>query len=457
MSEPWTPHPFQLTAVKHLLEHGGAGLFLDPGLGKTSITLAALKVLLGEKFFNQSDGATLVLAPLRVCQLVWPGESKKWTDFEDMKVVVLHGPDKKELAQEKADIYVLNYEGIDWFFDYDSVALRSVGKLVVDESTRLKNSQSKRFKRLKKHLNRFTKRWILTGTPTANGLEDLWAQMFIVDGGAALGKFISHFRMKYFFPPPFGQFKWTLQPGAAQKIYDLVRPFCLRMAAEDYLSLPELVNVPVIVKMPPSVRRIYNEMEDNFITLLEGGPAMAANAAVAGGKCLQICNGALYTYHPEYEELHDEKITALVELIEELNGAPALVFYQYNHDLDRIQKALGGAGAVLAHATTLPALQALEKAFNAGDVPILLGQPASIGHGLNLQGTSNHVIWFGLPWSLELYDQAIKRIWRQGNPNTHVFIHHILAENTIDEKVLRVLGQKDRSQQALFHALLSPK
>jgi len=210
-----------------------------------------------------------------------------------------------------------------------------------------------------------------------------------------------------------------------------------------------------MVTLPPRAMRVYNDLYENFITLLDSGPALAANAAVAGNKCLQVCNGALYNPSPEYETLHDEKVTALLDLLEELNGKPALVFYQYKHDLERIQHALGGTGAVLAHATTTAALQDLERAFNAGSVPVLLGQPASIGHGLNLQGTACHVIWFGLPWSLELYDQALKRIWRQGNPNSHVFIHHILAEGTIDMKVLRVLQGKDVSQQTFFAALKS--
>jgi SNF2 family DNA or RNA helicase len=452
MSEPWTPHEYQLRSVKHLLERGGAALFLDPGMGKTSSVLAALKVI---KTQGVGEGSTLVLAPLRVAQNVWPGEVAKWADFNDLSIITLHGPDKDRLLRTPADIYVLNYEGLDWFLTAHGIERTGATRLIVDESTRLKNSQSKRFKALRKHLNAFTKRWILTGTPSANGLEDLWAQIFLLDGGAALGRYITHFRMQYFIPPMPGGFKWEPRPGAAEEIYEKIKPLCLRLAAEDYLELPELVNVNVMVDLPPAARRTYEDIYNHFITDLASGVVTAANAAVAGNKCLQICNGALYSPAPDYTILHDAKLDALMDLLEELNGAPALIFYQYDHDLARIQQRLQGRGAWLGGATTAARLQALVNGFNAGAVPELLAHPASAGHGLNLQGTSNHVIWFGLPWSLELYDQALKRVWRQGNPNTHVFIHHILANDTMDMKVLRVLHGKDKSQRALFAALTS--
>lgn len=447
-SRPWTPHEYQLKAVRHLLERGGAGLFLDPGLGKTSSTLAALLVLK-----HHHETPALVLAPLRVAQLVWPAEARKWTDFHELKVVVLHGPRKKDLIHEPADIYVLNYEGLDWFLEADGIEATGVKTLIVDESTRLKNSQSKRFKALRKHLNKFRRRWILTGTPQPNGLEDLWAQIFLLDGGLALGRYITHFREMFFDPPTYGGFDWKPKPGAADEIYTRIRPYALRMSAEDYLEMPELVYNNIAVELPKDARAIYNMMYEQFIILLNAETIMAANAAVAGNKCLQICNGALYTHlieQNDYEELHTAKLDALEDLVNELSGKPVLIFYQYNHDLARIKTRLGGAGACLATGGATAV-----QAFNAGAVPWLLAHPASAGHGLNLQETSNHVIWFGLPWSLELYDQAVRRVYRQGNPNTHVFVHNIIAQDSIDEKVMRVLAGKDKSQKALFAALVS--
>jgi SNF2 family DNA or RNA helicase len=386
---------------------------------------------------------------------VWPAEITKWADFVDLKIQVLHGAEKVWRASQPADIYVLNYEGLDWFLENTgTVAYRTCKTLIADESTRLKNSQSKRFKKLKQHLNNFDRRWILTGTPAANGLQDLWAQIYLLDGGLALGRFITHFRTRYYDPPDYGGFEYRIRAGSAEDIYDKIKPYVLRMAAEDYLEMPELVHNNIPVVLPPAARKIYNNIYDNFITLISEQYVTAANAAVAGNKCLQVCNGALYTAAPEFETIHEAKVDALEDLLEELSGKPALVFYQYNHDLDRIQKRLGGTATVLSGLNGT-ALVATVNAFNAGRIPVLLAHPASAGHGLNLQDVANHVIWFGLPWSLELYHQAIDRVWRQGNPNSHVFIHNILAEDTIDEKVQRTLAGKDRTQAALFRALLS--
>lgn len=450
VSQPWTPHAYQLKGVKFAVEHGGGGLLLDPGLGKTSIVLAALLLLKA-----QGIGPAIVLAPLRVAQLVWPGERDKWMDFHGLNVRVLHGPNKMEYMTKPADVYVLNYEGLDWFLKAGGVQKTGAQILICDESTRLKNSQSKRFKELRKYLNYFKYRWILTGTPRPNSLEDIWAQMYIVDGGATLGRYISHFRDQYMFPPTYGGYDWTFQPGAAERIHEKIKPFMLRMAAEDYLEMPELVENDIMVTLPPDAWNVYRSMESALIAMLRDQMvAWAANAAVAGNKCLQICNGAIYTQNPQYETLHAAKLDALEDLLEELGGAPALLFYSYTHDLERIQGRLGGAVPHLG--TGSPGKQAaMVDNFNAGRIPLLLAHPASAGHGLNLQGVSNHIIWFGLPWSLELYDQGIRRVYRQGNPNTHVFIHRILAGDTIDLKVRDVLRSKDRGQQSLFKALLA--
>jgi len=349
-----------------------------------------------------------------------------------------------------ADIHLINPEGLEWLFAQKDRPQYDV--LIVDESTKFKNSQTKRFKALRMWLPSFRRRWILTGTPVPNGLMDLFGQIYLLDLGRALGRFITHYRRNFFVQSGYGGYQWDPQPDAFPRIIDQISPLVVRMSAEDYLKMPELIFQEILVSLPPAARKVYTSIEDDFYSEFEGGNIVASTAAVAGVKCRQVANGAVYDTEGTAIPLHDAKLEALDDLVEELSGSPVLILYEFEHDKERILKHLG-RGEVLGSGLSAARLDSLVKRFNAGSVPILLGHPAGMGHGLNLQGSCRHVIWFGIPWNLEHYDQAIARIYRQGQESDRVFVYHIAAENTLDQKVLRVLGQKDRDQSDLNEAL----
>lgn len=450
LREQWAPKEYQKTAIQFLIERGGAGLFLDPGLGKTSIVLAAFKVLKAKGIAKKM----LVVAPRRPMYEVWPKEIQKWADFNDITYVVLHGSDKDDAIALDADVYVINPEGLQWLFAHPLFPklIQLLDILVVDELSKFKHTNTQRFKQIKPILPRFQRRWGLTGTPAANGLMDLFGECYMLDMGAALGRFITHFRATYFMQVGFGGYEYKPGPGSYDKIMEKIKPLAIYMQAEDYLDLPELVHLSVLVKLPPAARKVYKDMEDDFFAQLENDEITAVSASAVGIKCRQIANGAVYNVNHEVSVVHDEKLDAFSALLEELNGAPALVLYEFNHDRDRILEKFPGT-PFIGGGQSDKKVAAYIMEFNAGKLPVLLAHPASAGHGLNLQQVANHVIWFGLPWDLELYDQALRRVYRQGNPNTHVFIHHIIAEKTLDEKVLKVLKQKDRVQRGLLAAL----
>jgi len=446
----WVPLEHQKKALRWLLERGGAGLFLDPGLGKTSITLAAYKILRAKGI---SKGM-LVIAPRRPMYEVWPAEINLWEEFSDITYVVLHGKDKEDGLDLDADVYVVNPEGLSWLMQSKnwSKLLKKVDILVIDELSKFKHTNTLRFKLIKSSLPKFQRRWGLTGTPAANGLMDLFGECYMLDMGAALGRFITHFRNSYFIPSGFGGYDWRPRDGAYEEILAKIQPLALYMQAEDYITLPELVHQTISVELPSSARTAYAQMEDEFYTLLGSDEVTAVSASAVGIKCRQIANGAVYNVNGTVTRVHHEKLDALADLLEELNGAPALVLYEFNHDRDGILEQYPGT-PYIGGGQSDKKVSAYIMEFNAGTIPVLLAHPASAGHGLNLQKVSNHVIWFGLPWDLELYDQALRRVYRQGNPNTHVFIHHIIAKDTLDEKVLKVLKSKDRLQRGLLNAL----
>lgn len=452
----WQPHAYQKKAVRHLIERGAAALFLDPGLGKTSITLGAIKILLQQKLMSRA----LIVAPLRVCYSVWPREVEKWTDFNQLKVVVLHGGDKLEKLSEPADIYLINPEGLDWLTTDKRIDKLGTDVLVIDESSKFKHTNTKRFKALKPHLKKFRRRWILTGTPAPNGLMDLFGQVYIMDLGKSLGSYITHFRINYFDATGFGGYTWVPKRDSAEKIYELLRPMALRLAAEDYLELPELVINNIYVDLPEEARRIYDELEEEMITTLQGSEIITAvTAAAASIKCRQVANGGIFVQHDHapavssdrWRNLHTAKVDAVADLIEELQGQPVLVAYDFEHDKDRLRKGL--PGAVFASDYSAKEFVKIEEAWNRGEISILCGHPASLGHGLNLQGAGQHVIWHSMFWDLELYDQFIRRILRQGNKHAHVFCHHIMARNTVDATILRTLDRKDRVQGKFLDAM----
>ena len=458
------------------MENGSAALFLDPGLGKTSITLAAISFLIKRGIISK----VLLIAPLRVCHSVWPREVEKWKDFSHLRIEILHGPKKNEALEREADIYIINPEGLDWLLQVEKtktsqgktkvdVNLRrwkSLGfdTLVVDELTKFKTTSTNRFKSLKLVLHTFARRWGLTGSPASNGLMDLFGQCFILDSGRTFGPYITKFRMQYF-DQGYDGFSWTLKEGADKEIYKRVAPLALRMAAEDYIEMPKLIPNKIVVQLPDKVRRIYDQLEDDFIAKIDSGIIVASTAAAASIKCRQVANGGIYLDEDisklikgvksdrEWANLHTEKVDALADLIEELQGSPLLVAYDFEHDLDRLRERLGQDIPYIGGGVSIKRSTELENLWNAGKLPVLLGHPKSIAHGLNLQEVGNNVAWHSMTWNYEEYDQFIRRVRRQGNKSKHVFCHHIIAEDTIDEVMLTTIGMKASGQGAFFDAL----
>lgn len=444
-----------MRAIKLLLSQGSAGLFLDPGLGKTSTVLASFKILKAKSLAKKM----LIIAPLRPALKTWPDEIKKWEEFSSLTYTILHGDSKDLNLQKDVDVYIINPEGLAWLLDPSRKhLLPTFDILCIDESSKFKDSTTKRFKLLKPLLQTFKRRWILTGTPAPNGLEDLFGQIYILDLGRSLGRYITHFRNNFFIRSGYSMYEWKPRPEAFSEVVEKISPLILQLSAEDYLSMPELVYRNIQVTLPDKVFQKYRDVEELFITAMEEGNIVAANAAVAGVKCRQIANGAVYkdsTFEDvkkgEYVKFHDEKLDALEGLLAELSS-PVLVLYEFDHDRARILDRLGEV-PVLGSGLSDKKLDSTIDRFNAGDLPVLLGHPASMGHGLNLQGKCHHVIWFGITWNLEYYDQAIARVYRQGQKAEHVFVYHIVASGTLDEKVLRVLTSKDRTQQNLLASL----
>lgn len=447
----WVPKPYQLKAVRHLLERCAGALFLDPGLGKTSVCLAAISELKAQKMFR----CALVIAPLRVCHNVWPDEANKWDDFKGLSVTVLHGNRKLENLATKSDIYLINPEGLEWFLGVDSMTKLKPDVLIVDESTKFKHTNTRRFKLLKPELGSFGRRWILTGSPAPNGLLDLFGQVFIADRGAGLGRYITHYREMYFYPSGYGGYDWLPQKDAPEKIYERLAPLALRMSSQDYLDLPELVKVEHPVALPPPARKIYTELETVLLSRLASGEVLtAASVADSVGKCRQVANGGIYHQADEgWDNLHTAKVDAVVDLVEECSGQPTIVAYEFRHDLDRLLKAFGKDTPYIGGGVSTGKSKAIIEAWNKGDIPVLLGHPGAMGHGLNLQGAGSHVIWHSIPWDLEAYDQLIARLWRQGNERSHVFVHHVIAKDTLDEVVMKRLRTKDTVQTNLLKAL----
>lgn len=393
---------------------------------------------------------------------------------------MLHGPKKDEALKRDADIYVINPEGLDWLLKTEK-SKGSTGKtkvvvdvakfkkmgfdtLVIDELTKFKNTNSNRFKALKQVHKTFGRRFGLTGSPAANGLLNLFGQCFILDEGQALGAYITHYRSKYFETVDKDGFVWVPQIGAPEKIYERLNNLALRMAAEDYLELPQMVVNNIILELPKEARKIYDTLEEDLFASIEDKTIVAANAAVATGKLRQVVGGALFldrevtelgfkilTGKRKWVLLHDEKLTALEDLIEELQESPLLVAYEFNHELARLREKF--PKAVFACDYKMHEFKALEDRWNAGLIPLLFGHPQSIGHGLNFQEAGNNVAWYSQTWDYELYDQFIRRILRQGNKSKKVFVHHFLMRDTIDVTMQWSLKAKAKGQGALFSAL----
>lgn len=457
----WTPAAYAKRGVKFLLEHAAAGLLLDPGLGKTSITLAAIKILMREGAVDR----VLVIAPMRVCHLVWPKEVAKWKDFEHLRVSILHGSRKEKALEEDADIYLINPEGLPWLLEAGKGRFKKLraDMLVVDESSKFKNTQTLRFKTLRPFLPKFRRRVILTGTPAPNGLMDLFGQVYILDLGNAFGPYITHYRREFFTPTGYGGFNYKLDKGADKRIYSALKKLVLRMDAEDYLTLPKLITNRIEVELPSAARKVYDELEAEMFSILEGGQEVAAiSAGVLTMKLRQVANGGLYYGVGEVGEkttrksvvLHDEKTEAIAELVEELNGSPLLVAYEFQHDLERLRARFGKNTPFIGSGVSPRETGRIEAAWNSGRIPLLFGQSSAMSHGLNFQeGGCSHIAWHSLIWDYETYDQFIRRVRRQGNNADRVIVHHVVANDTVDDVILSVLGFKHRTQKKLLDAL----
>jgi SNF2 family DNA or RNA helicase len=447
----WKSHQYQLNAVKFLLSRGSSQLWLDPGLGKTSITLKAIQ----ELHKAQQIKKVLVIAPLRPTYAVWPEEIKKWDDFRGMPYTILHGAHKDRAFESPALIHLVNFDGLAWLakkiknahgkFPYDM--------LIVDEISYLKNTRTQRFKALSPMLDHFKRRIGLTGSPAPNSLLDIFGPQLVIDRGATFGKYVTHFRTAFFFPTGYGGYTWMLQPGAEKKIHGLLANKVLRMAAKDYLELPELIMNKVYVTLPPEALKKYKELEKKLVTDIEDGTVTASTAAVAVGKCQQVANGAVYLDGAEKEihEIHDAKLDAIEELVNGLEGQPCLIGYHFQHDLKRLKKLFPDA-PVIGSGVSGDDLTSIIDRWNTGQVPVLLAHPQSAGHGLNLQGAGHAVIWFSNTWSLEHHDQFIRRLWRQGQRN-NIIVHNIIAKNTVDEAIVKAVESKDGTQQSLMAAI----
>lgn len=453
--QSWVPLPYMDKALEHLVTHRSGGLALDPGMRKTSITLGAYTVL---KQQQQIDKPMLVIAPLRVCRMVWRQEGSKWTEFKDLVFALLHGPKKDEvLRKSRADIYLINPEGVEWLMaQFPGRKLDCFFSIVcIDELTRFKNHQSKRSKALRPKLGRVI-RWGLTGSLVPNGYMDLFGQMLFLDDGAALGKYITHFRDS-FFQVDFNGFDYNLQPGAERRIIAKIAPYWMQLSADDYLQLPEIVEDVIQLDLNPADRKTYNTMKRDMLAELPEGVVTAANAAATYSKLAQMANGAVYVGEGQTRKvacIHDMKLDAIEELIEDLGGEPLLIAYEFNHDLDRLRERFGADLPYLGKGTSAANEEKWINAWNRGELRIMAAHPASAGHGLNLQeGNAAHIVWFSAIWDLELWDQFIRRLKRSGNKAQRIFNHILSVLGTIDELKMEALEDKDATQGRMLKAL----
>ena len=420
------------------------------GLGKTVLTLTAIADLLFDSF---EAHRILVIAPLRVARDTWPDELHKWEHLSDLRLSVAVGTEteRKAALQAKADIYVINRENVEWLIE-DSGIPFDFDTLVVDELSSFKNHQTKRFRSLMKVRPKVVRIIGLTGTPSSNGLMDLWAEYRLLDMGQRLGRFIGQYRSTYFTPDKRnGQviFSYKPLPFAEKEIYAKIADITISMKSTDHLIMPELVTAGYPVKLSDKERERYDELRQDLVLKLAGGDVTAANAAALSGKLCQMANGAVYGDDGTVHYIHDRKLDALEDLIEAANGKPVLVAYWFKHDLERISARLKDRHISFTKLDTSDSI----ASWNEGKWPVALIHPASAGHGLNLQSGGSTIIWFGMTWSLELYQQANARLWRQGQKAETVVLHHIIAKDTIDERVMKALSAKDKTQTALIDAV----
>ena len=446
----YKPHKYQQYAIEFIKQHPIAAILLDLGMGKTSIVLSCLNYLMFETF---EVSKVLIIAPLRVARNTWSDEIKKWDHLQGLRYSIAVGTaaERIKALNADADIYIINRENVPWLveesglpFDYDMV--------VVDELSSFKNWNAKRFKALMKVRPKVKRIVGLTGTPSSNGLMDLFAEFKVLDMGERLGRFISQYRVNFFKPDRVNGpivYSYKLLPGAENRIYEKISDITISMKASDYLEMPELISTEYKVYLDDEERAKYEELKNELVLQLPGAEITAANAATLSGKLSQLANGAIYDDDGSVNAFHERKLDALEDLIESANGKPVLVAYWFKHDLKRITERLT---ALKADFQRLDSDESIRK-WNAGELQVGLIHPASAGHGLNLQEGGNTIIWFGITWSLELYSQTIGRLFRQGQKAKNVTVIHIITDGTVDERILKALEAKDSTQRALIDAV----
>ena len=441
----YQPHEYQQYATDFIIKNPTAAVFLEMGLGKSVIALTAILELCLERF---EISRVLVIAPLRVARDTWPAEIQKWDHLKNLTYSVAVGTanERRAALRQKTFVHIINRENVQWLIE-DSGIPWQYDMVVIDELSSFKSHQSKRFKSLMKARPGVRRMVGLTGTPSSNGLMDLWSEFRVLDMGKRLGRFITHYREQFFEPDRrngMQVFSYRPRAGAEREIYRRIGDITISMRSADYLKMPECVMNTVPVKLDSTEYEVYEEMESKMVTELDGVEIDAVNAAALTGKLCQLANGAIYTPDGNTVFFHERKLDALEELIEGANGKPVLVAYWYKHDLARIQERF--------KVRELKSSKDITD-WNAGKIPVAVIHPASAGHGLNLQAGGSTLIWFGLTWSLELYQQTNARLWRQGQQAETVVIHHIITRGTVDEDVMQSLSEKDRSQAALMRAV----
>ncbi len=447
----FNPHEYQRYAIEYIKSHPIAAILLGCGLGKTSIALTAIDDMLHDSFEVRK---VLIVAPIRVAKVSWPDEIQKWDHLSELRYSVAVGSKEERLSAMKADaeIYIINRENLSWLIEESGLPM-DFDICVLDELSSFKNWQSKRFKsfmKLRPHLKRVIG---LTGTPSSNGLMDLFAEFRCLDMGERLGRFIGQYRTSYFKPDRCNGnivYSYKLLPGAEEEIYRKISDITISMRSTEFLQMPELVNSEYTVSLDEEEQKKYDAMKkDLILPLTDGGEVTAANAAALSNKLVQMANGAVYSDDEMVSVIHDKKLDALEDIIESANGRPVLVAYWYKHDLERIEERLK---KLKIEYDTISSDESIRR-WNAGKIAVGLIHPASAGHGLNLQQGGSIMVWYSLTWSLELYIQTVDRLFRQGQRAETVSVIHIITKGTIDERIMKALTDKDNTQSALIEAV----
>ena len=446
----YKPHDYQAYAIDYIETHPIAAVLLDMGLGKTSITLTAIFDLLFDSF---EVHRVLVIAPLRVARDTWTAEVDKWDHLQNLICSVAVGTEaeRKAALMRQADIYIINRENVQWLIEESGIPF-TFDMIVIDELSSFKNHNTKRFKSLLKVRPKVSRIVGLTGTPASNGLMDLWAEFRILDMGQRLGRFITKYRTDYFMPDKRnGQIIYSYKPlpYAEDAIYRKISDITISMKSTGHLQMPELVSSEYVVRLSDSEQEDYENLKRELVLTIPDGEITAANAASLSGKLCQLANGAIYDDAGDVHNIHDRKLDALEDIIEAANGNPVLVAYWFKHDYDRISERLKKCHIPFSKLDTSDSI----RRWNNGEIPVALIHPASAGHGLNLQSGGSTLVWFGLTWSLELYQQTVARLWRQGQTSKTVVVQHIITKGTIDERIVKALRNKERTQSALIDAV----